>query len=54
MERLGEAREPWELIDSLLRHAHSSLHAVLISRRDIPGGLSALRPGRWPRSATRT
>ena len=44
MERLGEAREPWELIDSLLRHAHSSLHAVLISRRDIPGGLSALRP----------
>ena len=45
MERLGEAREPWELIDSLLRHAHSSLHAVLISRRDIPGGLSALRPG---------
>ena len=44
MERLGEAREPWELIDSLLRHGHSSLHAVLISRRDIPGGLSALRP----------
>ena len=44
MERLGEAREPWELIDSLLRHAHSSLRAVLISRRDIPRGLSALRP----------
>ena len=44
MERLGEAREPWELIDSLLRHVHSSLRAVLISRRDVPRGLSALRP----------
>ena len=44
MERLGEAREPWELIDSLLRHGHSSLRAVLISRRDVPHGLSALRP----------
>ena len=56
MERLGEAREPWELIDSLLRHGHSSLRAVLVSRRDVPHGLSALRPstGRWPRSATRT
>ena len=29
IERLGEAREPWELIDSLLRHGHSSLRAVL-------------------------
>ena len=44
MERLGEAREPWELIDSLLRHGHSSLRAVLVSRRDVPHGLSALRP----------
>ena len=44
MERLGEAREPWEIIDSLLRHGHSSLRAVLISRRDVPHGLSALRP----------
>ena len=33
-----------QLIDSLLRHGHSSLRAVLISRRDVPRGLSALRP----------
>lgn len=44
MERLGEAREPWELIDSLLRHGPPTLHAVLVSRRDIPHGLTALRP----------
>jgi ATP/maltotriose-dependent transcriptional regulator MalT/DNA-binding SARP family transcriptional activator len=44
MERLGEEREPWELIDSLLRHGQNSLRAVLISRRDVPHGLSALRP----------
>ena len=44
MERLGEARKPWELIDSLLRHAHGSLRTVLISRRGIPRGLSVLRP----------
>jgi DNA-binding SARP family transcriptional activator len=45
MERLGEAPEPWALIDSLLRHAPASLHAVLVSRREAPAGLSALRPG---------
>ncbi|MEA2312020.1 MAG: hypothetical protein QOE28_1988 [Solirubrobacteraceae bacterium] len=44
LERLGEAREPWELIDSLLRHGPASMRAVLISRRDIPRGLSVLRP----------
>lgn len=44
MERLGDAREPWELIDSLLRQGPPTLHAVLISRREMPHGLSALRP----------
>jgi DNA-binding SARP family transcriptional activator len=45
MERLGESREPWELIDALLRYAPGTLCAVLISRRDVPRGLSTVRPG---------
>jgi DNA-binding SARP family transcriptional activator len=44
MERLGEAPAPWALIDSLLRQAPASMHAVLVSRRDLPHGLSAARP----------
>ena len=44
LERLGEAEEPWALIDSFLRHAPPSLRALLISRRSLPPGLSSLRP----------
>ena len=45
LERLGEAKEPWALIDSLLRQGPPTLHAMLLSRRELPSGLSALRPG---------
>jgi DNA-binding SARP family transcriptional activator len=45
LERLGEARDPWMLIEALLRHGPSTLRVVLISRRELPRGLSALRPG---------
>jgi ATP/maltotriose-dependent transcriptional regulator MalT/DNA-binding SARP family transcriptional activator len=44
-ERLGDGREPWELIDSVLRHGPPTLHTVVISRREIPHWLTALRPG---------
>lgn len=46
LERIGDVPEPWALIDSLLRHAPPALHTLLISRRDVPRGLSSLRPGR--------
>jgi len=44
LERLGEAEEPWALIDSFLRHAPPSLRALLMSRRSLPPALSSLRP----------
>ena len=44
LERLGDAPEPWALIDSLLRQAPPSLHALLISRREVSSALSSLRP----------
>ena len=44
LERLGEAEPPWALLDSFLRHAPPSLHALLISRRGLPPGLSSVRP----------
>jgi DNA-binding SARP family transcriptional activator len=44
LERLGDAPEPWALIDSLLRQGPPSLHALLISRREVSTALSSLRP----------
>ena len=57
LERLGDAREPWELIDSFLRHGHSSLRRGAHQPPRPPAAgcrRCGRRPARWPRSATRT
>jgi ATP/maltotriose-dependent transcriptional regulator MalT len=45
LERLGETREPWAVVEALLRYAPAALTIVLISRREIPAGLCALPVG---------
>ena len=44
LERLDDEADPWSVIDALLRYAGPAVHAVLISRREIPSGLSCMRP----------
>lgn len=52
LERLGGARAPWAVIESLARYAPARMHLVLISRRDIPTSVCAL-PADGPIAALR-
>src|SRR3954447_18810416 len=45
LERLGDAHEPWAVIDAFLRYTGPNALTVLISRRALPAGLPAIRPG---------
>jgi ATP/maltotriose-dependent transcriptional regulator MalT/DNA-binding SARP family transcriptional activator len=42
LERLGSTREPWAVVESLLRHLPEGMRCILVSRRDIPAGLCEL------------
>jgi DNA-binding SARP family transcriptional activator len=44
LERLGDRREAWEVLEALARYAPPTLTIVAVSRRDIPGTLAALHP----------
>jgi ATP/maltotriose-dependent transcriptional regulator MalT/DNA-binding SARP family transcriptional activator len=45
LERLGETREAWAVVEALLRYAPPALGIVLVSRREIPTGICALPVG---------
>jgi DNA-binding SARP family transcriptional activator len=45
LERLGEEREAWAVIEALLRYAPPTMSIALISRRELPPALCALPPG---------
>jgi DNA-binding SARP family transcriptional activator len=45
LERLGDDREAWAVVEALLRYAQPSMSIVLVSRREIPTTLCALPPG---------
>ncbi len=53
LERLGQTPEPWAVLESFLRHASPAMHVVLVSRRNIPVALSALRPATGAMAAIR-
>jgi DNA-binding SARP family transcriptional activator len=42
LERLGDAADAWAVVESLVRYAPEQMRIVLISRRDLPGGLCRL------------
>jgi DNA-binding SARP family transcriptional activator len=46
LERLGDEREAWRVVEAFLRYLPDRAAVVLISRRDIPTSLCALAPGR--------
>ena len=46
LERLGDEREAWQVVEALLRYLPARACVVLISRRDIPTSLCALAPDR--------
>jgi DNA-binding SARP family transcriptional activator len=45
LERLGEEREAWAVVEALLRYAPAPVCIVLVSRREIPPALCALPSG---------
>jgi DNA-binding SARP family transcriptional activator len=45
LERLGENREAWEVIEALLRHAPGDMRFVLCSRRRVPVSVLPRHPG---------
>ncbi|MGW1786588.1 BTAD domain-containing putative transcriptional regulator [Streptomyces sp. NPDC002143] len=42
LERLGDESDAWAVIESFIRHAGPAMRVVLVSRRDVPGGLCEL------------
>jgi DNA-binding SARP family transcriptional activator len=45
LERLGEERDAWAVVEALLRYAPAGMNVVLVSRREIPTTLCSLPPG---------
>jgi ATP/maltotriose-dependent transcriptional regulator MalT len=45
LERLGETRDAWTVVEALMRYAPSEVSIVLVSRRDIPAAVCALPVG---------
>jgi DNA-binding SARP family transcriptional activator len=43
LERLGDAKESWEVIETFLRYAPAATSTVLVSRRAIPPAVAPLR-----------
>ena len=45
LERLGDAPEPWAVLEGMLRHAPADLRCVLCSRRAVPASVLPRNPG---------
>ncbi|WP_205698782.1 BTAD domain-containing putative transcriptional regulator [Conexibacter sp. SYSU D00693] len=43
LEQLGDADEPWAIVDAVLRYAPPAVRFVLVSRRALPSSLRAVR-----------